>query len=167
MIGILRISFRVATKKGKHFNFWCLIFRTFYYNLKWKNSQLYDNRGAFPFSVVLMSHLESNISSNIYYLYLGSEILRFGRTASDIYTFVTLSNRLLKRMHKQGIEHRSIIPVLNKIFCRHFTVFNVFADTAANHIKLFSMSWTRTIHIEVSLLHRLLLLFSFCSFVFL
>ena len=68
-----------------------------------------------------MPHLGRNIPS------IGSEIVRFASTTSDIYTFSTLSNRLLKRIQKQG----------SKIFDRHFTLFNVFADTAATLIKIF------------------------------
>lgn len=74
----------------------------------------------------------SNISSNVYYASIGSEVLRFAKN-----TFVTLSNSLLWRMQKQQRKHRSRISMLNKIFDKYLTVFKVFADTAANFIKLF------------------------------
>ena len=57
-----------------------------------------------------MPHLDSNIPSKIYDAPIGSEILRFARINSDINTFTTLSNRLLKRMKKQGRKHRSSYP---------------------------------------------------------
>ena len=74
---------------------------------------------------------------------------------------MTLLNRFFKRMQKQGSKHRSIASMLNKIFGKYFTVFNVFADTAANFIKNFSLPQIRTIHIHVSLLHSLFLLLAF------
>ena len=40
-------------------------------------------------------------------------------------------------MQKQKNKQRSRTYMLNKIFDKHSTVFNVFADTAANFIKLF------------------------------
>ena len=61
----------------------------------------------------------------------------FVRTTLGLNTFVILPNCLLKRMQKQRSKHRSIISMLNKIFDKHFTVFNVFADKAANLIRLF------------------------------
>ena len=84
-----------------------------------------------------MPHLDSNIPSNIYDASIGSEILRFARTTSDKITFVTLSNRLLERMKKQGRKHRSIISMLNKIFGKQFTIINLFPDTAANFSNFF------------------------------
>ena len=65
-----------------------------------------------------------------------------------------------------GSEHRSIIPMLNKIFSKYFIVFGVFPHTTANFIKLFSSRCNRTIHIHVSLLLSVFLLFV-CLFVLL
>ena len=95
-------------------------------------------RDAFSFSVVFMPHLDNNIPSNIYNTSMGSEILKFPITTSDINTFVTLSLRFIKRIQKQRSKHRSILSMLNKIFGKP-TLFNVFGDTdtAANFIKLF------------------------------
>ena len=53
---------------------------------------------------------------------------------------------------------RSLICMLNKIFGKHWTVFDVFADTAAKFIKFVSLPWVRTIQIHFPLLSRLLLL---------
>ena len=64
-------------------------------------TQLYDKRDASPFSIVRMPHLDSNIPSNIYYVFIDSESLRFPRTTLDINTFVIISNRLLELMQKQ------------------------------------------------------------------
>ena len=46
-------------------------------------TQLYDNRNAFPFSIIRMLHLDCNTSSNVYNVSTGSEILRFSRTSLD------------------------------------------------------------------------------------
>ena len=126
-------------------------------------TQLYDKRGTSHFSIAHMPHLDSNNPSNIYYASIDSKMLRFARSTLDINTFVTLSNHILTRMQKQGSKHRSIIFKLNKIFGKHFTVFNIFADTAANFIKLFSLHWIRNIHIEICL--HSLFLFVFYLFV--
>ena len=65
-------------------------------------TKFYEKREAFPLLVIQIPHLDSNIPLNIYYASIGSEILKFARTASDSKTFATLSNRLLKRMQKIG-----------------------------------------------------------------
>ena len=85
------------------------------------------------------------------------------QTTSDINTFVTFSNRLLKRLQKEGNKHRSTI--LNKIFVKHLTDFNIFADTATNFIKQFLLPWIRTINTLVCLLHSLFL-WVFFAFLF-
>ena len=116
-----------------------------------------------------MPHLDNNIPSNIYYASIDFEILRFTWTTSDINTFVTLSNRILKRKQKQVSKYRSIKYMLNKIFGKHFIV-STFLETATNFIKFFPLPWIRTIHIHVCLLHILFLLFVFllfCLFVWL
>ena len=69
-----------------------------------------------------------------------------------------ISKCFLKIIQKQGSQYRSIISTLNKIFEKHFIVFNVFPDIATNFIKLFSLIWIRTTHIHVCKLHSLFLL---------
>ena len=83
-----------------------------------------------------MLHFDSNIPSNIYYAFIGCEILRFARTTSNRNNFIILANQLLERIQKQGIKHKFIIAKLKKIFGEHFNVFNVLADTADNFTKL-------------------------------
>ena len=117
--------------------------------------------------IVRIPHSDSNVLSNIYYASIGSETLRFPRNSSGINTFLTLFSRLLKRMQKQGSKHITIRSVLNKIFRKHFTDFNVFADTLANFIKFSSSPWIRTMHIHIYLLFlACLIIFLFvCLFV--
>ena len=106
-----------------------------------------------------MPYLDNNIPSNIYCEFIGCEILRFARTTSDINCFVIHSNRLLKRMQKEGGKHRYIISMLNKI--KFSLVFNILAGTAANFIRLFSLPQIRVIYMHGCLLHSLFLLFDF------
>ena len=75
-------------------------------------TQLYDKRDAFAFSIVRMPHLDRNIPSNIYYATIGSAILIFARTTSEV-------NCLLKKMQKQGSKHRSAISMLNKMIGKY------------------------------------------------
>ena len=99
----------------------------------------------------------------IYYASVGSEIVRNVINTLGRNTFVTLSTRLLERMQKQASKHRSIIFLLNKVFGKHFNVFNVLADMASNVVKIFAMLWVRAIHMHVFLLHSLFLLFVFLT----
>lgn len=62
-------------------------------------------------------------------------------------------------MQEQGSKHRFTISIMNKIFRKYFTVFNVFTETAANFIKSFQLARITTIHIHIYLLHSLFLLF--------
>ena len=123
-----------------------------------------NKRDAFHFSSVHRPHLDCNSPSNIYYASISSKIFRFARTTLNINTSVTPSNHILTRMQKQGSKHRSIIFMLKKIFGKHFTVLNAFADAAANFIKLFSLHWIRDIHIQTCLCDSLFLLLFFCLF---
>ena len=61
-----------------------------------KKKFMHSKRDAFPFSVIFMSHLDNNISSNIYFASIGSENLKCIRTTSHINTFVTFFNCLFK-----------------------------------------------------------------------
>ena len=51
-----------------------------------------------------MLHLDSNIPSSINNASIGSERLRFTRTTFGINTYVTLSDRLLKKMEKKEVN---------------------------------------------------------------
>ena len=68
------------------------------------SSKLYDKRKAFPFSVVRMAHLQSNMSSKMFYSTISAEVLRICRATSNFSDFVDSVNKLLKRMIKQGAK---------------------------------------------------------------
>ena len=57
--------------------------------------------------------------------------------------------------------------MLNKIFGKNFSFLNSFANKVANFIIFFTLPWIRTLHVHVSLLHSLFLLFNFCLFAYL
>lgn len=74
---------------------------------------LLGKRDGFPFSIVRMQHISSNMPSNIFYSSIGAEILRIGAD------FVNSSTDLLERMYKQGAKIDRVHRTLNKIYCRH------------------------------------------------
>ena len=119
-----------------------------------------------------MPYLDSNIPSSIYHAFIGSKSLGVAKTTSKINTFIALSVffifihfiiiHLSKRIQKEGSKHRFIRSILNKIFCKNFTIFNGFADTAAKFVKLYLLSWIRTINIHICFLQSLFLFIIFC-----
>ena len=58
-------------------------------------------------------------------------------------------------MHKQGSKHRSVISMFKKLFGKHVNVFNVFADTVYNFIKLFSLHWAGPVYTSFCLFYDL------------
>ena len=97
---------------------------------------LYDKRDFFPFSIVRMPYLSSNIPSKMFYATLGAEILRIGRTSTVLERFVTSSQAVIKRMQKQGGKSIPILKCLNKIYGRNFGVFKEFANTSKEFVDL-------------------------------
>ena len=59
------------------------------------NSKLYDIREAFPFSVVRMPHLESNIPSKMFYSTISAEVLRICRATSKFSDFLDSVKKLI------------------------------------------------------------------------
>ena len=66
--------------------------------------KLFDKRDGFPFSIVKMPYLSSNIPYNIFYNTILSEILRIARCSLFYSDFLTKSKELCKRMKQQGAE---------------------------------------------------------------
>jgi hypothetical protein len=66
--------------------------------------KLFDKRDGFPFSIVKMPYLSSNIPYNIFYNTILSEILRIARCSLFYTDFLIKSKELCKRMKKQGAE---------------------------------------------------------------
>ena len=92
-------------------------------------TSLYDKRDAFPFSIVRMPFLCSNMPSTMFYSSLGAEVLRIGRANNDVTTFFNSTKCIIDRMIKQGGKIYNIIKILKKLYGRHFETFNKFAPT--------------------------------------
>ena len=99
------------------------------------STSLYDKRDGFPFSIVRMPFLCSNIPSNMFYSAFGAEILRIARTTNNFNDFKISSKILLNRALKQGGDIRNLKRVLCKYFGRHFEVFRKFSDTSIAFIN--------------------------------
>ena len=72
---------------------------------------LYDKHNTFPFSIVRMPYLESNIPSKMFYSAFGSEILRFARNTSNFKRLVIL--RLAGAISGADDAYSSGTPGLN------------------------------------------------------
>ena len=88
--------------------------------------KLFDKRDAFPFSIVRMPHMESNIPSSIFYSALVGEFLRIARSTLRLEDFIPKAKELVDRMLKQGAQVGAVRRSLNKIICRHDTDFTRF-----------------------------------------
>ena len=66
--------------------------------------KLFDKRDGFPFSIVKMPYLSSNIPYNIFYNTISSEILRIARCSLLYSDFLEKSRELCTRMKRQGAE---------------------------------------------------------------
>ena len=97
---------------------------------------LYDKRNTFPFSIVRMPYLESNIPSKMFYSAFGSEILRFARNTSDFNLFKVNTKCLIERMLKQGGKNSILNNVLRKLFGRHFDAFGKYFNDFSDFLNL-------------------------------
>ena len=108
-------------------------------NIKIENNRfatsLYDKRDGFPFSIVRMPYLCSNIPSKMFYSAFGAEILRIARTTNIFNVFKCSSKILLYRAQKQGGDNGILKKTLPKYFGRHFEVFGKFCDTSVTFLN--------------------------------
>ena len=88
--------------------------------------KLYDKRDAFPFSIVRMPHLDSNIPETIFYSALVGEFLRIARSTLLVSDFIVKASALCQRMLKQGADQNRIKHNLRKIISRHAAEFSRF-----------------------------------------
>lgn len=79
----------------------------------------YDKRDAFPFSIVRLPFVCSNMPSKIFYSSISAEILRISRTSSAATDFISRSRLLLDRMAKQGSNIARVHKALVKMFNNH------------------------------------------------
>ena len=88
--------------------------------------KLYDKRDDFPFSIVRMPHLCSNIPKKIFYSALMGEYLRIARATLLLSDFEPKAIDLVQRMINQGGDRRGVEKFLLKIIKRHPESFSQF-----------------------------------------
>ena len=81
--------------------------------------KLFDKRDAFPFSIVRMPHVDSNIPESIFYSALVGEFLRIARSTLLHEDFVVKAKSLCQRMHSQGANSIKMRRSLLRIVKRH------------------------------------------------
>jgi len=82
--------------------------------------KLFDKRDAFPFTIVRMPHMDSNIPESIFYSALVGEFLRIARSTLLLEDFTGKARELCQRMLNR-VSHN-----LKKIICRHSDDFSRF-----------------------------------------
>ena len=88
--------------------------------------KLFDKRDAFPFSIVRMPHIDSNIPESIFYSALVGEFLRIARSTLLLKDFLEKAKELCQRMRIQGGNLDRIKRSLKKIIYRHSSDFSRF-----------------------------------------
>ena len=88
--------------------------------------KLFDKRDAFPFSIVRMPHIDSNIPESIFYSAFVGEFLRVARSTLLLEDFTRKAKELCQRMHKQGANIDLACKKLQKIVSRHSNDFSRF-----------------------------------------
>ena len=99
--------------------------------------KLYDKRDSFPFFIVRMPHLYSNIPKNIFYSALVGEILRIARSTLRLEDFLPKAQQLIKRMTNQGADKTKSYYSLIKLTRKHkeeFSKYNVNNKIIINEI---------------------------------
>ena len=91
--------------------------------------KLFDKRDAFPFFIVRMPYLSSNIPSIIFYSSIFSEFLRIARCTLKLHDFIPRAHELYARMRAQGGDTKLILHQIKKAFRRHPEAFNKYNKT--------------------------------------
>ena len=97
--------------------------------------KLFDKRDAFPFSIVRMPHIDSNIPESIFYSALVGEFLRIARSTLLLKDFLEKAKELCQRMRIQGGNIDRIKRSLKKIIYRHSSDFSRFRELPESLIQ--------------------------------
>ena len=97
---------------------------------------LFDKRDGFPFSIVRMPFLCSNMPTKMFYSSLGAEVLRIARANNNRASCVKSCKDIVNRMLNQGGSILKISNTLKKIFGRHFVTFQDFAPTSKDFVDM-------------------------------
>ena len=81
--------------------------------------KLFDKRDAFPFSIVRMPYVSSNIPESIFYSAMVGEFLRIARSTMLFSDFLPKTRELIHRLNNQGAKQHTSIRHLRKIIQRH------------------------------------------------
>ena len=84
---------------------------------------LFDKRNAFPFSIIRMPFLSSNIPSKMFHSSFSAEILCTARVSTSIDKFSTTAKALARRAIHQGGKLDRLRNVLGKVFASHLHSF--------------------------------------------
>ena len=96
---------------------------------------IYDKRDDFPFSIVRMPYMDSNIPQTIFYSALVGEFLRIARSTLLYEDFENKAMSLCQRMQSQGANSVRMKRSLHKIVVRHPNDFARFRTSPKSLIK--------------------------------
>ena len=97
--------------------------------------KLFEKRDAFPFSIIRMPHMDSNIPESIFYSALVGEFLRIARSTLLLEDFRNKARELCQRMMSQGANSDKITRNLKKIITRHSSDFSRFQLSSDDLIR--------------------------------
>ena len=81
--------------------------------------KLFDKRDAFPFSIVRMPYVSSNIPESIFYSAMVGEFLRIARSTLLLADFLPKARELIHRLKNQGAVQHTSTRHLRRIIQRH------------------------------------------------
>ena len=97
-------------------------------NIKIKDKKLhfglFDKRDSFPFSIVRIPVMSSNVLFSIVYSVIGAESLRIAKASNNPESFSTAIKPLIARMSRQGVSIGKINSSILKFFNKHQADFN-------------------------------------------
>ena len=101
--------------------------------------KLYDKRDAFPFYIVRMPHMQSNIPKSIFYSSLVGEFLRIARSTLIFDDFLPKAKQLINRMKLQGANHSRCKKSILKITNNHLETFSGYRLSADEIVRSLSL----------------------------
>ena len=99
--------------------------------------KLFDKRDDFPFSIVRMPYVSSNIPESIFYSAMVGEFLRIARSTLFFNDFLPKARELIHRLNNQGAKQHISTRHLRKIIQRHpddFTHFRIETEDMLSQI---------------------------------
>ena len=91
--------------------------------------KLFDKRDSFPFEIVRMPNLKSNIPDHVFYGSFMAEVLRIGRATLRYEDFLPRARQIYTRMNNQGGSSLKLKHELSKVLQKHPDTFINFTKT--------------------------------------